>query len=424
MSMSTLVQTEVRKFLRHELVPVVDDLNERGEFPEKIFRAFFKAGYGASFMPEHWGGDGDFLSYLRTAEEMGRIDCGFALSVMASSVLFGNNVLLHGTEAQKQKFIPPIIDGSKIGCWALTEPSGGSDAIGIKTMAEKQGSAYILNGSKTFITNAPVAEFFIIIARLKGTENQGIEGGCAFLLERGVNGLSELPGLSTGKPLKKMGHKTSPTGEIFLENCKVPATALLGREGKAFYDMKASLDLERASFSAIGLGLVDELLGIMVKYAASRQQFGKPILEYQLIQDKIAQVSAEFEALKAYCSQVIQKILRKERCTKDAAIMKYLLSRLVVKAADEAIQVLGGYGYMTEYRVERYYRDAKLYEIGGGTSEIQKVIIAKEVAKEILAGTEVIGGFAGECTAGTRAGSASDNARCVGDKKGRKSDTI
>lgn len=342
-------------------------------------------------MPEQWGGDGDFLNYLKTAEEMGRVDAGFALSVMASAVLFGNNVLLHGNDAQKAKYLPGLVNGSKIGCWALTEPSGGSDAVSIQTTAEKKGDRYILNGSKTFITNAPVADYFIILARLvgpKGTEEngiekagkekKGIEGGCAFILERGN------PGLATGRPLQKMGHRTSPTGEIFLQNCEVPESARLGVEGKAFYDMKRSLDLERMSFSGIGLGMIDELLKIMIHFAANRQQFGKPILEYQLIQDKIATLGSEFEVLKAYCESVHPKVLQQQTITKEAAIIKLLLSRLVVRAADEAIQVLGGYGYMTEYKVERFYRDAKLYEIGGGTTEIQKLIVAKEIARQYL----------------------------------------
>lgn len=374
-----LIQKSVRKFLQTELLPLVDQYNEDGIFPEQAFRDFFKAGFGASFLPEAWGGNGDLLSYLEIAAEMGRVDLGFALSVMANSVLFANNVLLHGTPEQKKRYLPGIVDGSKIGCWALTEPSGGSDAVGIKTTAEKTGDRYLLHGSKTFITNAPVADYFIVLARLKGTENKGIEGGCAFILEKGMKGLT------TGKPLKKMGHKTSPTGEVFLDHVEVSANQLLGAEGRAFQDMKRSLDFERATFSQIGLGLVDELLSIIVKYAASRISFGHPILEYQLIQEKIAQIGAEFEVLKTYCAVMGEKLTRGEKITKEAAIIKLLLSKLSVRAADEAIQVLGGYGYMTEYRVERFYRDAKLYEIGGGTSEIQKLVIAKEIAKEYLA---------------------------------------
>lgn len=373
-----IIQEQVRKFFQAELAADLDRMNEEGIFPEKAFRNFFKAGFGASFFPEALGGDGDLGNYLDIVSEMGRVDQGFALSAMANAVLFGNNVLANGTDAQRRKYLPGIADGSKIGCWALTEPGGGSDAVGIKTTCEKQEGYYVLNGSKTFITNAPVADYFIVLARLKGAEKNPFESGCAFVLERGM------AGLSTGKPLLKMGHKTSPTGEVFLENCKVSRDHLLGGEGRAFLDMKRSLDFERATFSAIGIGLIDELIAIMVRYAAGRKVFGQPILEYQLIQEKIAQIGAEFEVLKCYCEQLRTKILKGERITKDAAVIKLMLSRLAVRAADEAIQVLGGYGYMSEYRVERYYRDAKLYEIGGGTSEIQKLVIAKEIAKEYL----------------------------------------
>lgn len=372
----SIFQGNVKRFLDEKLSPIIESANEQGVFPEKEFREFFKAGFGASFLPEEWGGDGDIFNYLRTAQEMGKYDAGFALSVMVSAVLFGNNIFLTGTDQQKGKYLPPVVRGDKIGCWALTEPSGGSDAIGIKTTAEKYGDEYVINGSKTFITNAPIADYFIVLARLKGTEGQGIEGGCAFILERGMEGLS------TGKPLKKMGHKTSPTGEIFLENCRVSSVSLLGKEGKAFYDMKRSLDFERMSFSAIGLGMIDELLRITVQYASERKQFGKAILEYQLIQEKIANIGAEFEVLKAYCAKVQLKMVDRKSITKEAAIIKLLLAKLVVRAADEAIQILGGYGYMSEYKVERFYRDAKLYEIGGGTNEIQKLIIAKEISKE------------------------------------------
>ena len=378
MSDRSLLQASVRKFLQTELLPHVDEFNETGTFPEQAFREFFKVGFGASFMPEEWGGDGDLEGYLDTAAEMGKVDLGFALSVMANSVLFANNILANGTLEQKKNYLPGIMDGSKIGCWALTEPSGGSDAVGIKTIAEKKSEHYVLNGSKTFITNAPVADYFIVLARLKGTETQGFVGGCAFVLDKNT------PGLSIGKPLGKMGHRTSPTSEIFLANVTVPASQLLGTEGRAFNDMKSSLDFERATFSQISIGLIDELLSIMIHYAASRECFGHPILEYQLIQEKIAQIGAEFEVLKAYCSMMRGKLLKKEKITKEAAIVKLLLSKLAVRAADEAIQVLGGYGYMTEYRVERFYRDAKLYEIGGGTSEIQKLVIAKEIAKDYL----------------------------------------
>ena len=376
----SLIRDQVRKFLQAELAPIADRINAEGEFPEAVFRKFFAAGFGAAFFPEEHGGAGDLQGYSEIGQEMGRVDAGFGLSVMASAVLFGNNVLHQGTDAQKKKYLPGIADGSKIGCWGITEPRGGSDALSCATSCEKQGDYYVINGSKTFITNAPVADYFIIITRMKGYEGKGFEGGCAFILEKGM------AGLSVGKPFDKMGHKSSPTSEVFMENVKVPASQLLGGEGRAFLDVKNSLDFERAIFAALGVGLIDECLDASVRYAATRKQFGQPILEQQMIAEKIAQIGGEFEMLRLYLDMVIEKAAKGEKVTKEAAVIKLLGGNLAKRAADEAIQIHGGYGYMTEYKVERYYRDARLYEIGGGTSEIQKMIAAKEIAKERLKG--------------------------------------
>lgn len=374
----SILRDQVRKFLKSELAPIAEECNAAGRFPEETFRKFFAAGFGAAFLPEEYGGAGDIPGYVEIGQEMGKVDPGFGLSVMASAVLFANNVLTNGTEDQKKKYLPGIVDGTKIGCWAITEPKGGSDAMNLKTSCEKQGEYYTLNGSKTFITNAPVADYFIVIARLKGFEDKGIEGGCAFILEK------DMPGLSVGQPFHKMGHKSSPTGEVFLDHVKVHEKQRLGAEGKALIDVKKSLDTERALFGSLGVGVIDEALDVMVRYAATRQQFGMPLLEMQMIQDKIAQIGAEYEMVLHYMNGVVSKLVARERITKEAAVLKLLGSDLAVRATDEAIQVLGGYGYMCEYRIERFYRDARLYKIGGGTSEIQKMIVAKEIAKERL----------------------------------------
>ncbi len=374
-----LLREEAKKFLEQNLVPICDRINEEGEFPEKVFKSFFAAGFGTAFLPEEFGGAGDLPGYADIGMEMGRTDPGFALSVMASAVLFGNNIFLHGTPEQKKKYLTPIVNGEKIGCWALTEPKGGSDALNMQTVCEKIGNEFVISGSKTFITNAPVADYFIVLARLKNTDPKGIEGGCAFILEKNT------PGLSLGQPFKKMGHTTSPTGEVFLDEVKVPVTQLLGKEGKAFYDLKRSLDIERILFGSIGVGVIDEALNQMIKYGATRKVFAGSILEHQLIQEKIAQIGAEFEMVKNYLNHALEKLSQGQRVTKEAAVLKLLGAELAVRATDEAIQTLGGYGYMTEYRVERFYRDARLYKIGGGTSEVQKMIVAKEIIKERMA---------------------------------------
>lgn len=392
---------QVQKFLHLKLSPITVECEEEERFPDTVFREFFAQGFGTSFFPESFGGNGDLKEYLNIAEELGKVDLGFALSVLANSILFGNTVLRLGSDGQKQKFLPGIIQGSKIGCWCLTEPLAGSDARNVQTvLVEKADGTYELSGSKTFITNAPVADYFIVISKLKSLNSTSSFGGdsgtVAVLLEKGI------PGLSVGQPLKKMGHRSSPTGEVFFERCSIGHDQILGTFGRAFEEVKESLDIERAVLSSIALGAIDELLKIMVRYASERKQFGKPILDFQLIQCKIAEIAAEFELLKVFREYVMHPMCQSSSHdaqislgaatprtpsalrTKDAAILKWRISTLGVKAADYAVQILGGYGYMREYKVEKIYRDLKLYEIGGGTNEIQSLIIAKEVKREIL----------------------------------------
>ena len=312
---------------------------------------------------------------------MGYYSSGFGLSALASVCLFGSNVARQGTEEQRRKYLPGIASGDKIGCWALTEPSIGSDAVSIQTRCDRKEDHYVLTGSKTFITNAPIADSFIVLAREVGPDGKlvsGFQSGTAFILDRGMDGLR------TGKPLHKMGHRSSPTGEIVLDQVKVPMNQVLGKPGMAFLGMKASLDVERAVFGGLGVGLMRFCLDTMVRYGAARKQFGVPILEHQMVQEKIAEVAAWTEMLVAYRDHVNHKLETGQSVNKEAAVLKFMGARWAFQAADHAIQTLGGYGYMEEYEVERCLRDAKLYDIGGGTTEIQRMIIAKQVIKEIL----------------------------------------
>jgi isovaleryl-CoA dehydrogenase len=384
------IRTIARKLLSKELAPRVEHSEETGEFCREAFMKLAEAGLAAPLLPEPWGqgeltaagaSSSGLMMQVIVAEEMGYVSSGFGLSVLASVGLFGANVGRQGTRAQCEKYLPGIASGQKIGCWALTEPAVGSDAVSIRTRCLREGDHYILNGSKTFITNAPFADYFIVIAREYGPDGkpmEGFQGATAFILERGMEGLR------TGKPFHKLGHWSSPTGEIFMENLKVPVTQVLGKPGHAFLGMKVSLDIERAIFSGLGIGLMRYCLDSVIKYGATRKQFGVPILEHQLIQDKVARISASLEIMRTYQYMVIDKLSRGESANKEAAILKLMGGRLAFEAADEAVQALGGYGYMREYGVERCLRDAKLYEIGGGTSEIQKMIIAKQAIKEVL----------------------------------------
>ncbi len=367
------LREEVRRFNLKELLPIASECDEKELFPFDVLKKAAKLGYVGPHLPEKYGGMGDYYAKAIVYEENCRVSFGYNLSLNASDLLFANNIAKHGTEEQKQKYLPGVISGEKIGCWALTEPDAGSDALSIQTTWVKDGDHYIINGRKTFITNAPIADFFIVIARKPGTIKT--DGGCAFILERGMTGLS------TGKPFKKLGGRCSPTGEIVLEDVRVSRDQLLGKEGDGFKDMFASLDVERAYTPLSSIGIAQACLDEVISYTKQRKQFGRLISEFQLIKEKLAVMSAELEVARYYVYNLIEQMVQGKNITKEASIAKLFASDMVNKATREAIQIMGGYGYMREYRVERYFRDAKLLEIGAGTSEIQKLIIARELLK-------------------------------------------
>jgi alkylation response protein AidB-like acyl-CoA dehydrogenase len=375
------LRIQVKKLLAKELAPQVEKLETEGKFGVDALKKMGALGLAAPMLPEPYG-LGSLMAQLIVAEEMAYVSAGFGLSVLASVCLFGANVGRSGTDEQKKKYLPGIASGDKIGCWGLTEPSTGSDAVSIRTRCVRDGNDYILNGSKTFITNAPIADYFIVLTREYGADGkpvEGFQGGTAFILERGM------PGLRTGQPFHKLGHKSSPTGEVFLENVRVPASQVLGKPGGAFVEMKFSLDVERAVFGGLGTGLMEFCLHATVKYASQRKQFGVPILEHQLIAEKVAEMSGKLDLTRTYLNKVIRQLEAGKTANKEAAIAKVMGSRFCNEVANDAVQCLGGYGYMQEYQVERAFRDAKLFDIGGGTSEIQKMIIAKQTVKELMA---------------------------------------
>ena len=367
------LRDEVRRFNLKELAPRAEECDEKESFPLDVLRHAAGLGYVGPHLPEQYGGMGDYYAKAVVYEENCRVSFGYNLSLNASDLIFANNIARHGTEEQKQKYLPGIIRGEKTGCWALTEPDAGSDALSISTNWKKDGGDYIINGRKTFITNAPIADFFIVIARKPGTTKS--EGGCAFILERGMQGLS------TGKPFKKLGGRCSPTGEVVLEDVRVSKDQLLGKEGNGFKDMFASLDVERAYTPLSSIGIAQACLDEVIVYAKQRKQFGQYLSEFELIQEKLAVMSAELEVARRYVYNLIELMVQGKRITKEASIAKLFASDMVNRSAREAIQIMGGYGYMREYKVERYFRDAKLLEIGAGTSEIQKLIIARELLK-------------------------------------------
>lgn len=369
-----LLRTQVQKLLTDKLQPVVEQCDLDGIFPIDCYNALADAGFGSIYLPEEYGGGGSLEGLMVLMEEMSRISPAFALSAMTSFQLFGYNVARLGNPSQKDKFLKPVIQNRKIGCWGLTEPDVGSDAVHIKTTAKREGDDYILNGSKTFITNAPIADFFIIIANTGG---EGIKSGSAFLLDK------NMPGLSVSKPFKKHGHRSSPTGQVFMDQVRVPAANLLGTEGQGFLDMKHSLEIERLLVGPMVTGMLEALIDKCVKYAYTRQQFGQPILFYQLIQEKIARMRMHLEMIQAATKIGVQKLNQGESIKHIATALKLYAGKAAVDMGSEAMQLHGGNGYMHEYGVEMFMRDAKLLEIGGGTNEMMLQILAKDTIKEV-----------------------------------------
>ena len=368
-----MTRDAMRKFADKELSPIAERIDRDGVFPLGIYRKCGELGFlGAGFPEEYGGSEADLITRALGNMEFSRASAGFSLSVGASMLLFGQNVLNLGSGEQKRTYLPGLITGEKIGCWALTEPGAGSDALGIASTARRDGDQYVLNGSKTFITNAPIADYFIIITRTS-SERGHIQGGSAFLLERGD------PGLITGAPLDKMGMRCSPTGEIFMEDCRVPASRMLGPEGMAFFGMMNSLDVERSLSVFLCLGIAQAAFEASLRYAGERKQFGRTLGKFQLIQAKLAAMHRDIEVSLSYALSVLRMAEAGQRITRQSAIAKWQSSEIATRAALEAVQIFGGYGYMKEYPVERYLRDAKLMEIGAGTSEIMQLVIAREL---------------------------------------------
>ena len=369
-----LVRETTRKFAEKELGPIAGEIDEQESFPLEVYKKAGQQGLIGSIIPTIYGGGGaDFLTNALIKEEFCRVAAGFGMSVNMCTTNFCSFISRYGTEEQKKKYIPPVIQGDALAAFCLTEPEAGSDALSLKTQYRQEGDRYILNGSKTFITNAPIARYFMVVSRKQGSK--GARGGALFILERGMEGLS------TGQPFKKMGMRCSPTGEVFMDNVVVSKDRILGAEGQGFEIMFEALDEERILGASTGLGIAQASLETAVKYAKERVQFGKPIASFQMVQNLLAEMATRVEIARQYTYTLCTMVDRGVKVTKEASICKYYASKMSVQVGLDAIQILGGYGYMRENPVERYMRDAKLTEIGGGTLEIQKLIIARELLK-------------------------------------------
>jgi len=372
-----LAREMARKFCQKEIEPHGEALDEEKMLPYDIIRKYFKEVVGADTIEtvediEAMRSGQDRMSQVLMSIEISKVNSGVALSMGASLALAGYAILYAGTHEQKQKYAVPIVRGDKIGAWGLTEPGAGSDVLGMKTTAVRDGEYYVLNGSKTFITNAPYADIFVIYAKTD-TAAAPHKGISAFIVERGA------PGLTTGKPLNKMGMRASPTGEIFLDNCRVPVSHRLGEENKGFLDALNNLNHERAGAVALAIGTIERSLEEATKYAKTRVQFGQPIANYQAIQFKLARIYSDLVHCYAMLFLVEEMIEKEMDISAVASAAKLFSTEAATRAGLEAIQIMGGYGYMKEYKVERFMRDAKLMEIGAGTSEIQQMIIARQL---------------------------------------------
>jgi acyl-CoA dehydrogenase len=370
-----LLLDAVRRFVAEELVPAEQELAETGIIPASIVTGMRELGlFGLSIDPAYGGLGLTMAEEVQVAMALGHTAPAFR-SLAGTNIGIGSQaIVLAGSDAQRERYLPRLASGELIGSFALTEPDAGSDAMSLRTSARRDGDHYVLNGTKRFITNAPVAGLFTVMARTSPERKS--EAISCFLVEAGT------PGLTLGKPDKKMGHAGSLTCDVVFDNCRVPADALLGgEEGNGFRTAMRVLDKGRLHISALCVGIAERVLGDAVRYAAERKQFGKPIADFQLIQAMIADSQTEIYAARSMVMDAAGKRDRGENTTMEAACCKLFASEMVGRVADRAVQIHGGAGYISEYAVERFYRDVRLFRIYEGTSQIQQLVIARETMK-------------------------------------------
>lgn len=362
----------VAQFAARELAPVVDELDEKEMLAPGIFDKLAELGLLGITAPEEYGGVGlGAVAASAVIEELAYVDPGTALSFLAHSLLFVHNVGHNGSEAQKERYLPPCIRGEWVGGLAMTEPGVGSDAAGMAARAVREHGGWKLNGSKMFITNGPFGDVFLAYARTSESHRKLT----MFIVEK------DFPGFSRGRKLRKMGMRSSPTGELVFEDCHVPAENLVGVEAEAIRPMMKNLDIERVGLAAISLGIARACLDHAFRYARERRQFDVPIIEFQAVSHKIADMYIEWRAAEGLVYEAARAVDAGVRARKLSAAAKTFASEVATRAGLAAIQVLGGYGYIREFPVERLMRDAKLIEIGGGTSEILRNVVVGELRK-------------------------------------------
>jgi len=362
----------VRDFAESEIKPSLMEWDEAQHFPVDTFKRAGELGMLGVVLPEEYGGAGlSYVDYVNVIEELGVVDSGFALSVAAHNSLGSGHIYLAGNDEQKKKWLPKLTSGDWIGAWALTEPGSGSDSAGLRTMAVKDGDDWVLNGTKNFITNATYADIAVVLAITDRNDQK--RGITAFAIEM------DRPGIRPGKKENKLGMRVSDTAELVLEDCRVPSSNILGEIGYGFIDAMKVLDGGRISIGALAVGIARGAYEAARDYSKQRQAFGKPISDFQAIQFMLADMATEIDAARLLCHRAATIKDAGERVTQASAMAKLYASEVAVRATEKGVQIFGGYGFVKDFPAEKYYRDVKLCTIGEGTSEIQRMVIARSL---------------------------------------------
>jgi isovaleryl-CoA dehydrogenase len=371
-----MLKAQMARFVDERVVPLAPVIDAEERFPEENFKALAGMGIFGMTLPEDYGGGGaDFLSCLLVMEELMRGCVSTGNTYGAHAILCTESIYRNGNEEQRRRLLPDLIAGEKIGALALTEPEAGSDALSLRCRADKKGDRYLLNGSKTFITNGPLADVAIVYA--KTNPEAGQNGISAFIVEAGF------PGFTRGQPMKKMGVRGSPTGELFFEDCEVPQENLLGEENRGINVLMSGLDRERILWSMAPIGAAQGAFDLAFRYAQQRIQFGKPIIQFQMMQEILADIATEIQAGRVLAYWAATLAGSGKRVRLEASFAKLFCAEAGVRAVGKASQVFGGYGFIREYPIERIYRDIKGIEFGAGTNQIQRIIIINELMKKL-----------------------------------------
>jgi len=366
------LRKSVREFAEAEIAPHVMEWDEEQTFPAEVIRKLGELGYMGSIFPEELGGAGlGYIEYSIIIEELSRVDGSVGIILAAHTSLCSNHIYKMGSDEQRKHYLPKLASGEWLGCWSLTEPEAGSDAAGTRTRAVLEDGCWVLNGAKTFTTNAHYADVCVAMAVTDRAAAQ--HGISAFVVERGTSGFRP------GKKENKLGLRASATGEVIFENCRVGPSQLLGRRNEGFVDSLKVLDGGRVSIAALSIGMAQGAYDAALRYSKLRQQFGRPISEFQAIQHKLVDMAVDLDAARLLNYRAAWMLDHGKRVTRESAMAKLFASEAAVRIANEAVQIHGGYGFIKDYPVEKFYRDVKLCTIGEGTSEIQRLVIARQL---------------------------------------------